>query len=293
MRFTVLLLGLCVAACDAYTRPAPTTDAKVSVVDDNRRTVSLERPATRVISLVPAATSILRALDAKDVLIARTTEDTASKTNATVGSILEPSIERIVALQPDLVIAWADADNLISRLAKAGVTTYGARFDRITAAATQIRRLGALVGKGRQADVLADDISAQLALLRSEVKTSLPPKVLYLMETNPIWTTGPDTFVDDMITLAGGRNVFNDLRTSWSQVSLEAVVARRPDIIVVARRGPASDVSWLQQPGWRAVRAVRMNRVHFVDANSFHQLGPEVVENVRHLAGLLSVERSN
>jgi iron complex transport system substrate-binding protein len=90
-----------------------------------------------------------------------------------------------------------------------------------------------------------------------------------------------------MIHIAGGKNIFGDVRTQWSQISVEAIVKRQPDVIIVAQRDMRSWQITIKQPGWRDLRAVQAGRVYFVDGDRFHHPGPGLVENVRQLAGFL------
>jgi iron complex transport system substrate-binding protein len=107
-------------------------------------------------------------------------------------------------------------------------------------------------------------------------------------DVEPFWTAGSKTFVDDLIQIAGGTNVFADLPTPWAEVSLEAIILRQPDIIIVAQP-PQRDAAreWLRHAGWLGLRAVQANRVFFVEADRFNRPGPNVVESAQRLAALL------
>ena len=288
----LLLLGALLLACDgAHTLPAD--HRIISVVDDEGRTVELARGARRVISLVPAATEIVTALNARGRLVGRTDEDSVYHLSqvASVGRVLNPSIERIVALQPDLVIAWADAHELLRRLAEAGVPTYAGRFERLTAAASHTQRVGRLLGVAARADSLAHAMTSELQSIRDRFARASRPTVLYLLDIEPIWTAGAHTFVDDLIGIAGGRNVFEDLPSPWSEVALEAIVARQPAVIIVALPpGRARSDTWFQRSGWRELRAVQNNAIHFIDAEQFNRAGPSVITAARQLAELLHPE---
>lgn len=251
-----------------------------------------ERPPRelRVVTLVPAATEIIVALGQTAVLVGRAEEDSARSVAhlPSVGRILTPSVERIVDLRPQLVIAWPGADPVLQHMRALGVRTFAARFDRVNDVAVNTREIGRLLGVAQRADSLAQRITSELAQLRRQHAEDRRPAVLYLLDTEPYWTSGASTFIDDLIGIAGGTNVFTDLPVQWSQVSMESVVARQPDVIIVAqppRRAEARD--WLQERGWRQLPAVRSGRVYFVDADHFNSPGPDVVETARQLANLL------
>jgi iron complex transport system substrate-binding protein len=242
---------------------------------------------------VPAASEIANALGATHILIGRTDEDSGQfiRHLPSVGRVLNPSVERIIGLAPDLVIAWADAAELIRRLQTAGIATYAARFERLDASTSNLQRIGVLVGKPARADSLAAAIRTALHAVRMRSAGQDTPTVLYVLDSEPLWTAGPNTFVDDVIRLAGGRNVFADLPTKWTEVSLEAVIARQPEVIIVAQpQSLTTSVPWLRTAPWRTLDAVRNNRVHVVDSDQFNRPGPNVAATARELAHLLHPE---
>ena len=249
-----------------------------------------QRAAKRIVTLLPAGTDIVRALGARNLLVARTLEDSAADIRPlpAVGRVLEPSIEGIVAVEPDLVIAWADARTLSTQLAGAGIAVYAASFDRIVDIPAHIKGIGRLLGQPQRGDSLANHITQQLDNLRREHAHQRRPSVLYLLQVEPLWTAGPGSFVDDLVEVAGGRNLFDDLAEPWSLVALEAIAQRQPDVIIVAQAGaPAHTREWLQNPVWQRLPAVRNGRVHFVDADRFNRPGTNVIESARELARLL------
>ena len=236
---------------------------------------------------------MINALGKTETMIGRAHEDSAQYIRhlPVVGRVLSPSIEAIVALRPDLVIAWADAAEVIGRLRKSGIATYAARFDRLDASATNMRRIGILVGARAQADSLAQRMASEWADLRRRYDGAAAPTVLYVLDTQPLWTAGPDTFVDDLIQVAGGRNAFDDLPTKWSEVSLEAVISRQPDVIIIAQPASGSrSMDWLTGPGWRDLNAVRNKRVHVVDSDRFNRPGSNAAATASSLARLLHPE---
>ena len=276
-----LLVALTFGAAGCANDTVPAATNRITVLDDNGDSVSLSSPAKRIVSLVPAATDIIIALNAAGRLVGRTVEDGANASS--VGTVLDPSIERIVDLEPDLVIAWADADVVRERLAKTSIPTYSARFERITHGASNIRRIGTLMGAGAAADSIAKQIERDLDQVRGHYAQRKPVSVLYLLQTEPLWTAGPNTFVSDLIEIAGGRNIFKDLRTQWSQISLEAVVVRQPDVIVVAQPKNSRRIP-------NRLLGVRTQRIYFVDSDAFNSPTTNVASNARLLANLLHPE---
>ncbi|MGH7482524.1 MAG: ABC transporter substrate-binding protein [Longimicrobiales bacterium] len=290
-------LGLAlVAGCGDHARERDAR-ATIEVTDHAGREVRLAGPASRVIALIPAATETVLALGAGDRLVARTDYDTQPELRSlpSVGGGLTPSVEWLIAHSPDLVIAWPDGESrdVVLRLEAAGIAVYGARLESVDAVLTAIRDVGALLGRAGRADALAVSISARLDSVRSRVADAPRPAVLYLLSWDPPFVAGPGSFIDELIRIAGGRNAFADASSGWPQVSLEAVVRRQPDVIIVpvehewAGAGAGALASLRGLPGWRDLDAVREGRVHEVDGALFNRPGPRIAETVRRLTDLL------
>jgi iron complex transport system substrate-binding protein len=280
---------LVTAACSAPPDAHVAEDA-LSVTDDTGRMVTLAAPAQRVISLIPAQTQIVSILAGSDVLIARTQWDTdpALAHLPSVDNALTPSIEWLAAQRPDLVIAWPDAQSrdVVQRLTDIGIPVYGSRVESVSDIRAMIRRLGVLLGTPGRADSLVTAIDAELDAVR-QATSQLPVRtVLYLLSADPATAAGPGTFVDDLLGIAGGRNVFSDARQLWPQVSLEEIVRRQPEVIIrPSARALADPLTGIgDRAGWRDVGAVQSGAVHGVDPDLFNRAGATVGEAARQLA---------
>lgn len=279
------------AACgDAQPAPAPHGRAAVSVVDDAGRTVTLEQPARRIISMIPAQTEIVTILGGADVVIARTRwdEDPRLSHLPSIGNALTPSVEWLAAREPDLVIAWPDAQSrdVVQRLSDIGIPVYASRVESVPQIRSMIERLGVLLGETVRADSLVRAIDDSLAAVRADVAALPAMRVLYLLSADPPMVAGPGTFIDDLITIAGGENIFADIGQLWPQVSLEELVRRQPDVIIrPGERTTADPLAGLaDRPGWRELRAVQQGRVHAVDADLYNRPGATVGAAARGLA---------
>lgn len=149
-----------------------------------------------------------------------------------------------------------------------------------------IERLGVLLGRSARADSLIAAVEAQLDAVRSQVAGRPRPTVLYLLNVNPPMAAGSGTYVDELIGLAGGANVFADLRQPWPQVSLEEIIRRQPDVIIRPSEDTLADplAGMASRPGWRELDAVRGRRVHGVSAYFYNRPGAGVGEAARGLA---------
>jgi iron complex transport system substrate-binding protein len=291
-RGAALRLLLIVLLCACARDRAPQHGA-ISVTDDAGRIVTLPQPARRVISLIPAQTDIVAILAGPSALIARTQWDTDPRLVSLpiITDALTPSVEWLAAQQPDLVISWTDAQSrdVVDRLAALGVPVYASRVESIADIQEVIERLGVLLGAEGRADSMRAAIGAQLDSVRAQVRGRPQRSVLYLLSADPPMAAGPGTFVDEVIQLAGGTNVFGDLRQLWPQVSLEEIVRRQPDVIIRptdgARDQPLAGLAG--RPGWRELRAVQQGRVVAIDPYFYNRPGAAVGIVARDLAAII------
>ena len=211
----------------------------VRVTDAAEHTHVLSGPAVRVVSLVPSATETMKALGVGDRLVGRTDHD-APWTDAvpSVGGGIGPSVEAIVALAPDIVIRFEGRDDAATaaRLGDLGVRTVAVRPSTIAGLLSQVRLVGAVTGVHRRADSLITEIEGALADIRTRTREREPlPSVAFVLPGTPPWVAGADSYVHELIDVAGGRNVFADLSASFATVSPEELLARSPEVVLVSR----------------------------------------------------------
>jgi iron complex transport system substrate-binding protein len=230
------------------------------------------------VSLVPSATETIHALGRMDVLVGRTDFDTASwaRPVASVGGGIEPSLEAIVALEPDLVIRFeGEQDSRTpARLDDLGIPHVGVRPDGIEDIFGTIALVGAAIGESARADSLAAEIRAGLAAASAAVSHLPRVRVAYLLDGTPSWAAGPGTFIDEVLSLMGGDNVFADLGALYAPVSPEQLRGRAIDVVLLAG-AQAFDASLT--PGARIERA----------GGALDLPGPGVVEAARRVGELL------
>ncbi len=285
----LLALGL-LAGCQA--QPGAHSDTAVSVTDLTGRTVTLDAPAERVVSMMPSVTGWLIAMGAADRLVARTDYDhhPAVASLPSVGGGLTPSVEWLVAREPDLVVAWPDAPSrsVVGRLEELGIAVYAAPAESIEDALTVARGVGTLVGRRAAADSAIAAVRTGLDSLRVAVAGLEPPSVLFLIGMDPLMAAGPGTFLDQLVRAGGGRNALADLDILWPQISLEEVVRRAPDVILVGSAAAGDPAALLgERPGWRDVPAIRRGAVFAVDPDQVNRPGPDLDRAATLLARLI------
>jgi iron complex transport system substrate-binding protein len=247
----------------------------------------------RTVSMVPSLADIAIAIGAAEHLVARTDYDThpALLDRPSIGGGLDPNLETLVGLGAKVVLLAAGRDTpaLQERLAAVGIEGVPFQTQSIADIYTSIATLGAMFGRESAADSLRDYIVDELEAVRVRVAGRQPVSVLYVVWPDPPMTVGPGAFVDEVISMAGGRNVFEDSAIEWPTVGFESIVDRAPDVVLWPQGEiTVGNVDRLRStPGWRDVGAVQEGRVELVDANLFNRPGPNVVEAARVLARLL------
>lgn len=267
-----------------------------TIVDDSGRRVEFAEPPCRIVSLIPAATEIVFALGADGCLVGRSTWDDYPPEVAeipNVGQAINADVERVVSLDPDLVLLVAGSDNArtVDDFERLGVRSLVFRMNRIPELRSTIDRLGRLLDRESRADSLWSAIRADFELARMRTAQFERPVVYYDVAYPPPITIGRGSYLDSLIAIAGGRNAFHDVAAPSPTVSLEAIAVRDPDVIVFPVSGQWKGASHpSDRPLWSSLRAVRADEVKTVDADLLHRLGPRVGRAVMGLARALHPE---
>ena len=285
-RLSLFITALIVAgAC----RPASHWENRISVVDDAGGTVGLAAPARRVASLIPASTELLFAIGAGSSVIGRTSYcdfPPAAQSVPDLGDGIKPSLEAIIAQQPDLVVLYNSGQNaaVAERLRELGVAAVRINTDRLSDVGRVARLLGALTGRERSADSLTAAFDTALAIA-TRARIGDRPSVLLLVWEQPPMTIGRGSFLSELVERAGGENLFADVSASSGVVSIEAVAARNPDLILTTADGPSA---FADRPEWRVVPAVRARRFLRVSGSEFDRPSPRAPQAIRELVTRLS-----
>jgi iron complex transport system substrate-binding protein len=264
-----------------------------AVPDDLGQLVRVRAPPLRIVSLTPGATEMLFAAGAGAQVIATveySDQPPAARTIARIGDVAALDMERLVAAQPDVVVAWPAGGNPAQRqkIAALGLPVYEQQVERLADLPGSLRRLGVLAGTGVTAGRAAGELEARLAALAREYADGAGgggrrPSVLLQVWNRPIYTVGGRQLMSDALNTCGARNVFADLPEAGPVVDIEAVIARNPDIIVAAAP-PGEGAAWVAD--WRRfdmLEAVRTGRVVAFEDQSLSRLGPSVLDATESL----------
>jgi iron complex transport system substrate-binding protein len=274
LRRTLAVVSFVTAACAGETpadeHPEQALPEGINVVDASGSQRFFATPARRVISLVPSATQTLRALRTDSLLVGRTDFDVQDWLAhlPSVGGGLQPNLEEIVALSPDLVIRFhGEQDSRTpARLDDLGIMHIAVRPDRLQDLYAGAILLGRVTGADSAADSLVRALEAGLAELSQRVEQLPRLRAVYVLGGTPPWVAGPDTYIDEIIRLVGGDNAFQDLGVLYSAVSPEELRAREIDVVLVS---DASQFDATLTPQARIVEigdALEIPGPHVVDA---------------------------
>ncbi|MCC7328280.1 MAG: cobalamin-binding protein [Burkholderiales bacterium] len=259
----------------------------VRAVDDAGNEVVLARPAQRIVSLAPHATELLFAAGAGAAVVgvvAHSDWPPLARALPRVGDAGALDLEGIVALAPDLVIAWPyTAPPQLAALRAQNVAVFVSDPKTIAGIADDIERLGTLAGRHGVAKAAADELRRRQAALREKYASASRLRVFYEVWNEPLYTIGGRHLISQAIALCGGDNVFAALTLPAPAVTVEAVVAAAPEVIVGGHDAggrPAWLSDWLRWPG---IPAVRDGNLLAADGDLLHRSGPRFVDGVAAL----------
>jgi len=278
-KFTILVLVLLTVLAFSLT-----------VIDDVGRIVEIKEKPERIVSVSPSATKFFLYLGLEKHIVGVTDWDSYQNAER-IGNMVPLNVEKILSLQPDLVVAFGGFQlPEVEKLEKKGLKVLVLNPNTLKDIIKDLILVGVIMGKEKEAKKMAKDLEEKMISFGKKVyniPVSERPKVLFLIsppgpELKDIWTCGEGSYLNEMISLAGGINIASGIPgpNGWPQISIEYIVAMNPDIIIVASYSPNSnDVEKvLNFPPFKNVNAVKNKRVFSVDGNQVSQPSPYIFE---------------
>jgi iron complex transport system substrate-binding protein len=283
----------------ALTLAWKTSDAgQATFRDDLGREVTFSFPPKRIISLAPNTTEILFALGLDEEIVGVSLHcnfPEKAKVRPRVGSYINLDYERILSLKPDLVVATGagNTKEMVERLGRLGFPAYvlfPKQFDDIL---RSIRGLGRAIQRDREAAALAEAMRTRKERVARLVAGLPRPRVFLQIGEAPIVTVGRRSFADDLIRIAGGENVAGAEKNAYPRYSMEEILRRSPEVIVISSMNPRGDYEKVRREWarWPMLPAVRDRRVHVIDSDLLDRPAPRIVDGLEELARLLHPER--
>jgi iron complex transport system substrate-binding protein len=272
------------------------------VADDGGRVLDLRAPPRRVIALAPNLTELVHAVGAGDRLIAVDESSNfppAAKRLQRVSDHQRLDVERIVALQPDLVLVWKSGNTMreLAQLEAAGIPLFRLEPRRLDDIALALERIGTLLGRADAGRDRARALRAEIAALRARYVDAVPVSVFYQVWPRPLLTLNGEHLVSDVLALCGGRNVFADLRPLVPQLSTESVAVADPQAMLTARDGADPAQRTPDAPAFaewgrlRSIAAVQRGALYTVPADIVVRAGPRIADGAREVCRVLDEVR--
>lgn len=275
-----------------------TGEFPITIDDQMNRKVAIQKKPMRIISLAPSNTEILFALGLGDKVVGVTNycdypEEAKSKEK--IGGYADPNMEKIISLKPDLVLATDIHQKPVEQLEKLNIPVIVLTPKSIQEMLDSIEIIGQATGKAREAEKLVSDLKDRIKVIEDKVagiNKEERPKVYYEVWPDPLTTTGPGTFVNDIIEKAGGQNIAADASNAFPQYSQESVISKNPDIIIFSHHGTSKQTAEaiLKRPGWGNINAIKNKKVFYVDENIVQRATPRLIDGLEQFSKIIHPE---
>jgi len=270
--------------------------AAVSVKDDAGDTVTVAKPAQRVISLAPHVTELLFAAGGGSRIVGVVSYSDfpeEAKKIQQIGSNRELDLERIMALKPDLIVVWrhGSSERQIEMVKKLGVPMFHSEPQKLEEIADNVQKLGQLMGTDAVAGPAAADLRRRMASLRSRYANRPVVRTFYQVWDKPLYTLNGRHIVSDALRLCGGANIFDKLPVTAPVVSVEAVIQENPEAIFATAEKNYGGVNMWKPYG--TLTAVRNDNLFTIDGNLLNRAGPRMIDGAAQLCEKLELARSH
>ena len=269
----------------------------VTFKDSLGRQVTLKGEPRRIVTLAPSLTEIIYFLGLGNRVVGVTKfsyypPEAAHKPR--VGSYIDLNVEKIISLSPDLVIGTADGNQpgVVDLLEQAGIAVFIVNPRNIRQTIDTVETVGRLCGVPRKANALSAQLSQRVDRIIEKTKSRRKPLVFLQINLRPIMAINRNTFLHDLIQLAGGRNMTEDEPITYPRISLEEVIRKKPEVIIISsmERGGRFEAARLEWLKWSSIPAVKNGRVHLIDSDLIDRPSPRIIEGLEIMARFIHPE---
>lgn len=291
-----IILFVTIAGVYWTTRPVEIPEASypLAVRDDIGRAIEIGTEPKRIVSLSPGNTEILFALGLDDQIVGVSdycNYPAKAKEKQKVGGFATVSIEKVVSLQPDLVLATGGVQlRTVDRLEELGIKTLVVSPKTVEDILKDIELVGKITNKNNEAVSLVEEMTNRIRFVRSATwQLKSTPRVYYEIWHSPLMSTGQGTWINELIDLAGGKNIFSDSSDPYPIISSELVIERDPEIIIIKRgyMGGIAKEDIERRPGWSRITAVKTGRIYEINEDILIRPGPRIIDGLEALAALI------
>jgi len=297
----VCILGVFFIGCNQEQDPGQAQGKKeeLILVDHMDRELKLGEVANRIVSFMPSTTEMIYALEIEDKLVGVTdycNYPSEATQKASVGSFTDPNIEKVVALEPDLVLVGSQHREELEKLEEMGVSYLALMPETFEEIYDSIELIASAAGAAAEGEILVEDMQAQIEEVKEKIDSvseNDKVRVYYELYADPLMSVGNNAVIHEIITYAGGKNIFSDLEDNYPQVSKEVVVERDPEVILFPEdHGTEIHVAekLKERSAWEQISAIKNDRLHAVNADMFSRPVPRVAQAVEEAANLFHPE---
>ena len=270
--------------------------AAITVVDDDGRQVTLQRPALRVIAMAPHATELVYAAGGAERIVAAVDYSDypeAAKRLPRVGSNRQIDMERVAALRPDLIVIWmhGSSERQIEQIRAMGIPMYHSEPKKLVEIPDSVTRIGKLMGTEKVADAAAADLRGQLAALAARYTGRPPVRMFYQVWDKPLYTLNGGHIVSDAMRLCGGENIYAGMKVTAPVVSFESVLGEDPEAIFSSGERSKEDGGVAVWRPYTSMTAVRRDNLFRLDSNLLNRAGPRMIAGAAVLCEKLELAR--
>lgn len=262
------------------------TTYPLTIVDDIGATVTIQAKPDRIVSLLPSSTEILCALGQEPIAVTKWDDypaDAQEKAEYVFQDALNPNLEQILNLQPDLIMYWLASEEDTSKIKSLGIPVVVFEAQGISDVYKSIAALGQITDSGEQASLVIEQMKAKEKSIEDKLaQLSIEQKRKVWMEVDSkLFTAGSGTFLNEVITKAGGLNIAEDVQ-GWGRFNSEQVIARNPDVIfeTYSYSDPNVIENIKNRQGWKNIEAVKNNRIIGLDNNIISRQGPRIIDGL-------------
>lgn len=259
-----------------------------TVLDDFGGTVQLSKPAQRIVSLSPDLTESLFAIGAGEhvVGVIRESDYPLKASQLTkIGSYASLDLEKIYALHPDLIVTWGNNfPRQMAEFKKWGLPVYVSNPKRLTDIPRTLKNLGCLAGTQKQANQVANEFSARVEKLSQQYHSTKPIRVFYQLGSYSLLTINHESWINEIISLCGGENLFANIKLPTAEITWEAVITANPEIIISDAQTKTWQMRWQK---WQTVSAVKNKKLYSIHPDLIDRPGPRLIEGAETICALI------
>ncbi len=254
------------------------------------------KPAQRIIALSPHAVELLYAIGAGDRIVG-TVEyadyPEQAKQIPRIGNYTGIQLERVLELKPDLIIAWrtGNKDSDLKKMESLGLNLFYTHPQTIREISRDLKKLGELTGLTESANKVIDELEQKYHTITTRYKTKVPVKVFYQMWHDPIRTVGPNSWVESLIADCNGDNVFNDASSDYPLVSLESVLVKDPQVIIIPHHSGNIGAKKSIWDNWQNINAVKNDRLFVINGDILHRFTTRAIDGLEKLCEAIDSAR--